>query len=724
MTDKLEIPISLPSDDVVRSADRMEKAIKKLERAEKDAVTDAERLERSTKAAGNAVEAAGRKAARAADGFDKATRAMNRQREANGRFLSSSARRAAEVAATTGADTALFHGPVLDRNAQSKAWSAQARNLDAATRLERAQARMNKMSNAAARKGSFDGDWQGPVLNRKAQGFGLMQRARFGFEDSVRDLTKWNSAAGESIERWQALTTKFMSTPFGFVIRGLGSIGSAIYDIGAFALDAVWQVTKLGGSLAAIAAVMLTKKVDEMAAFEEGSRQAFGRLAGSKGEGDKWWDTSIGNAMDLGKDVEKTVDAFKSLRAAQFDLGKANELYRMGQDLVTVTGHADAAERAIYAITKIKATGRLQGDELMMLAEAGVSLDMVYGKLEKSLKTNRAGVLRKQTAGQIDQAVAIDAIQSAIADKTHSKKAGDAAQEYSRTTLAGSFERVMNMPSLLALRISKSIDKGPLKDSLTKISDAMMGVEDGPLARFVDTMNRGLATAVDFTVGFANGVVTNIDRISQALSFGKGDVTAFGEEAGASVVDFFERVINVTKKVGPVIVDAVGAFLDGMDVDQLMNDVAQADFKQLGADLVTIARALGDITNATAKVVGFVGKGISNPIGDPISDVTAGLNMPGLGTLVGFVSNLFGDDAKPDAAKPLSKVLPASLGGGGSSVAGGVSGAMSQPVLGEIRTTVVIDDKSTKVKQQVIRERGAKLNPSAGPVMLPGGGGS
>jgi tape measure domain-containing protein len=171
------------------------------------------------------------------------------------------------------------------------------------------------------------------------------------------------------------------------------------------------------------------------AAFAQNSKLALGALMRDAGMAATQFREVRFEAQALGLDVMGTVDQFRKLISAQFDVGTAREIVRMSADLKIAGANV---EKAILAISQIKMKGFLQGEELTgQLAEAGVSAELVYKRLEKQLGKTRKEVLTMQKTGKIQADVAIEAIFGAVKDKTGVEKFGDLARKNAEEGLTG-----------------------------------------------------------------------------------------------------------------------------------------------------------------------------------------------------------------------------------------------------------------------------------------------
>ncbi len=544
-------------DRLSAPARAMAAALKALRGEEAGVAKVAKEAQAATAAAGNAIAAAGARASAAAAGFNKAAAAMKRMSLAG-----MSARSIAK--GNTG-------------------WNAIRPGFRTSQR-------------------GVDKHPIGPVLDRQAQGFSLGQKIGHGVEDMMR----WNSASGQAIEKWQDLSSAFMRTPFGFVLGGLAKIGGAFLDILGAVASALFSVGKLTVALGALAAIGFTKMVVEMGAFADRSKRALSFITGSDALGRKEFGEAVQLAKELGTNVEDTVAHYSKLRSMQFSAVESAGLVRLSTDLKAITGDSQAAERALTAMTQIKAKGKLQSEELVgQLAEAGVSTVLVYKELEKILGTDRKGVLGKLQKGQIDSETGLVAIVRALKQKYHVKNVGVIGEQFAAETIGGLWESLKNAPARMFMRIGEQINTQPVIKALQTMRDAIEGAfQGGSAVAFVNAMVAGIAQLIPMVIAFSEGFAAGLDGIAKALSFGAaGNVEEWARGAGASVAKFYENVINVGKKAVPAIGLAIQGLFEGLDVNRILEDLKGFDWKQFGADLVVIAEALGTVIRRLSKFV-------------------------------------------------------------------------------------------------------------------------
>jgi tape measure domain-containing protein len=227
----------------------------------------------------------------------------------------------------------------------------------------------------------------------------------------------------------------------GSLVSGLGSIGPLSAGIGAVAAG----VAAIGTAAAAAAVgvgILAAKLAGEsVAAFRFSQSSEFAIQSLTRGTADSAraeFDDVRAMAEELGLSVKGTVNSFKELLGAQFDIGQSKDLIRMSSDMRTTGANAMQVEGAIRAISQIKSTGVLQGDELMQISNAGIAVKSIR---EELMKLKGVGsleeVLKLQEAGKIDADTAIKAIMAAVAKESNSKTPGEAGKRFATSTLDG-----------------------------------------------------------------------------------------------------------------------------------------------------------------------------------------------------------------------------------------------------------------------------------------------
>lgn len=326
----------------------------------------------------------------------------------------------------------------------------------------------------------------------------------------------------------------------GAVFKGM-MLTEIVTGIARAAVGAGLAVLRLGAQ----AVSAFTRGV--LAASEFRERMAFGFKTLSKGASDgtaelkKMRDLSL----EFGTNFEETTQQMMRLRKMGFAMSDAEELFRSMQDLKTVGATADEIGRALLAITQIKATGTLQGDELMQLSEAGVDLEKIYGQLAKQMGKTVPEIKKLKEAGKIDADSALTAIKAALAETTGAKFAGEKGKEFADNTVTGMVNRLKAMPGVLFDTLAEKV--GPefmaLRPILDDVVSALKSEEAAAvvneIAAGVRAIFRGVVAAwpvvKELVSGFSEGFGDSWKMLKEVAS---GVMKAFGGENGASMKDF------------------------------------------------------------------------------------------------------------------------------------------------------------------------------------------
>lgn len=390
-------------------------------------------------------------------------------------------------------------------------------------------------------------------------------RARKQQEDAWRAMGRLQDKAG----RWREGNGRFVGEKLkgGGLLGGMGlpSLKGAGKWAGGKADDAIkWTSEKavsaakyafLGTSAAAgVAGAMIVKNTLHMANFAETTQLAFRSLTGSQSGADQAWQRSLALSKQLGMGVEEVAGSMKHLLAMQFSLGEAEEMVKISADLTAVTGDAQAAERALRAITQIKAKGRLQSEELVgQLAEAGVSTTLVYEELGKLYGKDTAAIRKLITAGAVDADTGIKAIKAAILRKTHSTEAGTAGTSFAQSTFTGLMGQLKNAPQFLFVRLAEQVKANldKFRPAVQKIIDAIDNIRGDQMARFVGNVLQFAERLVPLALAFAEGFGEGFSAINEAMGAVNPAVASLdtARNVGKAVAKAFEMVFDVLGKI-------------------------------------------------------------------------------------------------------------------------------------------------------------------------------
>jgi tape measure domain-containing protein len=415
--------------------------------------------------------------------------------------------------------------------------------------------------------------------------------------------------------------------------------GKAIHGVADGAMSvAKWSAIGAGALGIGLGAA-LVKNTVQMALFEDTAKTAFKSLTGSAAGGEAAWQSSIGLARELGGGVEDTTNSMKHLLAMQFTLPQAEEMVRMSADLKAVTGDAHSAERALTAITQIKAKGKLQAEELVgQLAEAGVSTTLVYQELQKSMNLKSVGEVQKAiTAGAVTADVGIAAIKGAIAHKTHSDTTGAAGRAYSQSTYGGLIGQLKNAPQFLFVRLGEAIAANleKFKPVVQKLITAIDSIKGDEMTRFVGNaltfMERLVPLTMEFAAGFGEGFGAMNDAMG-ALDPSKASLET-ARDLGRAIASGFELAFKAIEKVANMVLwfdqhRGVAATIAGVFAITKLLGVAAA--------VKTAASVLG-IGGAAAATTAAAGAGAAGTVAG-----AAGAGAAGVGGLAALKAGVLG----------------------------------------------------------------------------------
>jgi tape measure domain-containing protein len=364
---------------------------------------------------------------------------------------------------------------------------------------------------------------------------------------------------------------------------GGGMLGSVVG--GNLIAGAVAGVARLGLGIAAAAGSMVT--------FGQNSRLAMDSLAKHGDTGLELMTLSSTLAKKFGMDLMDTTHGMQKLLAAQFNPELATDIIKMSADLRAIGGSAEDAQGAIRAITQIKGTGILQGDELNQLANAGVSIDLIRQEMGKLMggKSNLE-VLKAQEAGKIDADTAITGILNAVMRKTGEKKLGEAGERFANTTIDGIMGRFQAFGQDAGMKLLEQV-AAPLTRMAGSALDRFMtflGSEEGKksINDLADAIGRAATFGGELVQAFGGSFSETFGKISDGGSTMMG---AFSDD-NAGVAK--SNLISMAKSIGELTALAVGfgvAFAGAAGVVGLFTNAVWSGIKASGGAII---KTLGD----------------------------------------------------------------------------------------------------------------------------------
>jgi tape measure domain-containing protein len=382
--------------------------------------------------------------------------------------------------------------------------------------------------------------------------------------------------AGNTFGAKGANAVMALGKAFNFVSERAGALKGALSGLAAVGGVAMAALAAVGGVALGLG-VAGAKYVIEAQAFKQSTMFAFKNLLGSQGAAEKAWQMAKATSLQTGMGLQETASALNQLVAVGFKLDAADTLIKQMADLKTLNPSANL-EGIARAIGQIKNTGKLQGDDLMQLADAGLSTEAVYKQLEKQTGKTRAEILKMQAAGEIKSDMAIKAIQGAMSEQT-GKAPGELAAEATRKTLAGAFGKLMAVKDAFVdnlnfdfTPITAFLDKvatalsGPAGKELGKafelVFNTVMKMLDGITAADIAGFVSGVASAIVGVAKVIEGAAAAVGALRDAWDWIKGVEDSLNDFAGSTAA-LFLGLPQMIAAVGGLISDAIWSAILG-----------------------------------------------------------------------------------------------------------------------------------------------------------------
>jgi tape measure domain-containing protein len=341
------------------------------------------------------------------------------------------------------------------------------------------------------------------------------------------------------------------------------TLGGALTFAGGLALDAIRQ----GVQDIAVAAVRTlaegVRSAAQAAAFRQDTERGLAIVLRSAQAAKDVYRQGLRLAGELGQGAEQTLAGLQGLIARGFPVDEAVKFTRAMADLAIVNPGANL-ESIMLAVGKIRGQGKAQGDELMMLAEAGLNMTTFYEKAAKVAGKSIDEIKKMQDAGKLTSEIALPAILESVKALT-GKELGGVAKA-ATGGLSGLGRRLSTLGETLLL----SADFGPAAAKVERFASAFLKLA-GPGTPLGDKL------------------VATIEKIATAAA------DLLGGERGAAVLadaldalaDVAEGLVDGLRPVGPIVLNTIEA-LNGM----LGVQGAGITARQVGEAIAYLARAV------------------------------------------------------------------------------------------------------------------------------------
>lgn len=551
----------------------------------------------------------------------------------------------------------------------------------------------------------------------------------------VDDVSRPAKKAGGALNRLKRVVQSFnLKSGTSRVLRGFGgSIEKGFKKIKwGDAFETGVEKLKKGlliggaafGAVVAGAAAATVSMVD----FGQRSRQAFSLLAKEGEVPEQLFQRSIALAQNLGLNIKDTTKQIQKFRALQFSQNQAEALIKMGADMQALGASGEEVSRIFAQLGQIKAKNKLQSEELVTLAESGVSTQVVFAALAKQLGKSEEAIKKMVSAGEITGSQALNAIGTAILVKTGTKQFGEAGGLMAESTLSGMAgvmkARLQGVLFNIGDRAAPAITKSAkvLFDELDRFleSDSGQKMFDG-IADTVAAIAKAIRDAIPFVKaflgGFSEGAAAAFKEVAGAFKmvfemFSGGD----GRQGLALMRSLGQTVGVLTVLLGGLVV-AFGGVVSALALSanyslRLMKGIFETFIDTFGAIIAGVTNFwanLKAIWNAEGLSLGEKSVNIGKQIIQGLVDgINALANLPAT-VLLGIVRKAIKAAKDALGVKSPSKVF---MGIGENTVMGFNKGLASLPTQNVIHSTLANDNALAPVRGNL--SSGALSAPATG----------
>jgi tape measure domain-containing protein len=409
------------------------------------------------------------------------------------------------------------------------------------------------------------------------------------------------------------------------------------------------EATKTAGMVAAGAVLGVAALATKYADLGQKSRAAFGMMLGSKELGANAFSESRRLAVEYGMSIEEVTGSYQRFLSMGFDRGESAQIIKMGADMSALGASSEKVSSVLDAMGKIKATGSLQGDELMMLAEAGINIGKIYDTLGAKFGKTRAQIVKMKEAGKISAEDAIDALKQTVLATTGQKEFGLARKNIMASTLSGSFQQMK--ARVVDAMIGIGDAAGPqLTKMVTSILDLVGGFVKsdsgksflGDMAELAGQVADGIRSSLpyvkEFIGAFSSGFGETISILGDAF---KG---LFGDTKSEKTLETIRGIAVAAGRVAAALVGVaatmgilyIGAVRVGAAIQQYI--VAAWEFVSL-----RIYAVIDAVNNLIAKLSALTGVNIVQQLSTiqipDVSKVVPGAPAQIAGSKPGAVTN-------------------------------------------------------------------------------------
>lgn len=363
-------------------------------------------------------------------------------------------------------------------------------------------------------------------------------------------------ALGQELSQFARAQGAAGSSSLGFASH-LGGVGAVLGTVAALAIAAATAIASVGAS-AAQSAVSL-------AGFQESTFVAFQTMLGSRGAADREFDSALRIARMTPFDTRNVVSLRRQLIGAGIsDSRERDVLTGVIADLAALNPEdSTVMQRLGLAIGQIRGAGRLRGQELNQLVQAGLSRDQLFQAIgqARGLRGSQTSINqqvdRLKEAGRLTDTEVFAALARATQRQTGTTRSGQYSANQSTTitglmsTLGSSIPELLFGADARGTRFFESAGMVAFKDFLKQLVDAL-----GSTSATGQRLQRILRSVSDsvfslFTVnekntkgGFVGAFTAGLDAIEKMIAAVKVAIT-WGEALGKGFGSVFGPWLQV-----------------------------------------------------------------------------------------------------------------------------------------------------------------------------------
>lgn len=432
----------------------------------------------------------------------------------------------------------------------------------------------------------------------------------------------------------------------GMARGGLAAVGGGLARVGKVGAIAVAGL----GALAGAGLARVTQMGASAQSFREDSIAAMRILLKSNGAAQRAADMAMRTAAEIGRGPGEVLGQFVDLLAKGFSTKRVDEIVRALADLSVVDPKANM-ESLSRTIGQIAAKGRLQGEEILQLSEAGLEAGAVYDALARKMGVTRDAAQKMITAGKVSSTVAVDAILAAISSQTGGGKLGQVAAQRAVSTTSGQIDAIKG--KFEALLLGTDSGGGVVRGMLSMLSGAL----DSSSAR-------GLADAIASIGEAASGVFRDLSQGDIERTFQR--LAVFARHAAMGV----EQLAVIGRALGEGLGEGLGYTADALQALDLKGTASRVS--ALSSVFRVLGMAIGGVIAVATTLpllLGGAARGISAAI-DAVGNVISAVGMMRFSTI----------------ASQLGSAIVGGIVGGIKAGAAAVAGAVSGVAQGAIDT--------------------------------------